>query len=370
LDMNPDNMLIYFNRGLVKADIGDNLGAIADYTTAIEIYPDFAKAYLARSSAKRDINDLEGSIEDRNQGLIIIDKYKRMKNEGAMAAFVDTTENFQRLIDLNSREKIVEEIIKGRVQDKFVTIKLARDFHISHLSIDSLRAGKMQYYDQELMNYNQKHNYSPAFTFSNKQYPFSKNLVDQQIKNAELEIKSGNSEAYFFKGSYELSNKKYNNAVASFNACIDKNKNFAYAYFSRANAIVDMTDYIQSIGVNEDTNLRLKDDNKSKNSEIIVDYSSAIKDYNKAIELNPDFIFAYFNRANTYAKSKQFDKAIADYNKAIELDNRLREAFYNRGLVYLYNNDKTSAYGDLSKAGELGLLDAYNVIKRYCNKEK
>lgn len=102
LDMNPDNMLIYFNRGLVKADIGDNLGAIEDYTTAIKIYPDFAKAYLARSSAKRDLNDMDGSIQDRNQGLIIIDKYKRMKNEGAMAAFVDTTENFQRLIDLNS----------------------------------------------------------------------------------------------------------------------------------------------------------------------------------------------------------------------------------------------------------------------------
>ena len=81
-------------------------------------------------------------------------------------------------------------------------------------------------------------------------------------------------------------------------------------------------------------------------------------------------IFAYFNRGNTYAKSKQLDKAIADYNKAIELDSRFKEAYYNRGLVYLYNNDKTSAYGDLSKAGELGLLDAYNVIKRYCNKEK
>jgi len=238
------------------------------------------------------------------------------------------------------------------------------------LSIDSLRAGRMQYYDQELMNYNQKHNYSPAFTYSNKNHSFSKNLIDQQIKNANLEIKSGNSEAYFFKGTYELSKKKFNNAIASFNACIEKNKDFVYAYFNRANAIVDMTDYIQSIGVNDDTNLSLNADNKGKDNEIIVDYSSAIADYNKAIKLDSDLIFAYFNRGNTYAKSKQLDKAIADYNKAIELDSRFKEAYYNRGLVYLYNNDKTSAYGDLSKAGELGLLDAYNVIKRYCNKEK
>ena len=131
-----------------------------------------------------------------------------------------------------------------------------------------------------------------------------------------------------------------------------------------------MTDYIQSIGVNNDTNLRLNDDNKSKNHEIIVDYGSAITDYSKAIELNKNFVFAYFNRGNAYAKSKQFDKAISDYTKALELDRGLKEAYFNRGLVYLYNNDKTSAYGDLSKAGELGLLDAYNVIKRYCNKEK
>lgn len=370
LDMNPDNMLIYFNRGLVKADIGDNLGAIEDYTTAIKIYPDFAKAYLARSSAKRDLNDMDGSIQDRNQGLIIIDKYKRMKNEGAMAAFVDTTENFQRLIDLNSREKIVEEIIKGRVQDKFIAIKLEADFHISHLSIDSLRAGRMQYYDQDLMNYNQKLNYSPAFTYSNKHILLPQALMHQKINNAVSQVNAGKNEAYFYKGTYELNQKKFNSAIASFNACIEKNKDFAYAYFNRANAIVDMTDYIQSIGVNENANLSLSDDKKGKKSEIIVDYSSAIEDYTKAIKLDPNLIFAYYNRANIYAKSKQFDKAIADYGKAIKLDSRLKEAYYNRGLVYLYNNDKTSAYGDLSKAGELGLLNAYNVIKRYCNKER
>ena len=42
----------------------------------------------------------------------------------------------------------------------------------------------------------------------------------------------------------------------------------------------------------------------------------------------------------------------------------MAEAYYNRGLLYYSQGDKKSAAKDLSKAGELGLYDAYSVIKR------
>jgi len=52
----------------------------------------------------------------------------------------------------------------------------------------------------------------------------------------------------------------------------------------------------------------------SENSEI------AIKIYDKAIELNPNFAEAYYNRGNAYSDLKQYERAIEDYNKAIELN--------------------------------------------------
>ena len=40
----------------------------------------------------------------------------------------------------------------------------------------------------------------------------------------------------------------------------------------------------------------------------------------KVINLAPDFVYAYYNRANVSAMLKDYRSAIADYNKAIELN--------------------------------------------------
>jgi hypothetical protein len=42
------------------------------------------------------------------------------------------------------------------------------------------------------------------------------------------------------------------------------------------------------------------------------------------------------------------------------------DAYFNRGLVLIYLKDKEKGCIDLSRAGELGVQDAYSVIKKYC----
>ena len=48
-------------------------------------------------------------------------------------------------------------------------------------------------------------------------------------------------------------------------------------------------------------------------------YNEAIKDYNQAIELNPQDAKAYNNRGNAKAHLKQRNEAIKDYKKAKKL---------------------------------------------------
>ena len=62
---------------------------------------------------------------------------------------------------------------------------------------------------------------------------------------------------------------------------------------------------------------------------------------------------------------QEFNKAIDDYTNAINLEPHLAEAYYNRALTLLYLNEKELAMRDLSKAGELGINEAYVVIKRF-----
>ena len=45
------------------------------------------------------------------------------------------------------------------------------------------------------------------------------------------------------------------------------------------------------------------------------DYTGAITDYNKAIQLKPDYAAAYNNRGAAKSKLEDYRGAIADYNK-------------------------------------------------------
>ena len=62
--------------------------------------------------------------------------------------------------------------------------------------------------------------------------------------------------------------------------------------------------------------------------------------------------------------------AIGSYNKALELYPMMGDAYYNRGLVLIYLKDKEKGCIDLSRAGELGVGEAYSIIKRYCEEAK
>jgi hypothetical protein len=43
----------------------------------------------------------------------------------------------------------------------------------------------------------------------------------------------------------------------------------------------------------------------------------------------------------------------------------LAEAYYNRGLCHLFLKHESEAVKDMSKAGELGVYQAYSLIKKY-----
>ncbi len=58
-----------------------------------------------------------------------------------------------------------------------------------------------------------------------------------------------------------------------------------------------------------------------------IDYEEILKEYEKIIRINPDFIYAYYNRAEIFSLEKDYRAAIADYSKAIELEPQFAEAY-------------------------------------------
>ncbi|MBA4719368.1 MAG: AAA family ATPase, partial [Nitrosopumilus sp.] len=79
----------------------------------------------------------------------------------------------------------------------------------------------------------------------------------------------------------------------------------------------------------------------------------AIQDFNQAIELNSDFAGAFNNRGVAYDKKEEFDRAIKDYNQAIKLNSEYANAFHNRGLAYRKIGKEKEAIQDFKKADKL-----------------
>jgi tetratricopeptide (TPR) repeat protein len=71
---NHDTAEEYFKKGTTKYDAKDFLGAIQDYTKAVEINPNLSEVYSARAAAKIKNKDYNGAIQDCNKILELDDK--------------------------------------------------------------------------------------------------------------------------------------------------------------------------------------------------------------------------------------------------------------------------------------------------------
>ena len=60
----------------------------------------------------------------------------------------------------------------------------------------------------------------------------------------------------------------------------------------------------------------------------------AIEILTKALQINPNYAIAYYNRGLTYDNLSKYSSALADYTKAIQINPNYADAYYNRGNTY------------------------------------
>ena len=192
----------------------------------------------------------------------------------------------------------------------------------------------------------------------------------EAINSITLKLTNNEKDAdvYFNRALEYALVQDFNSAIEDLNKAIEIRPNFMLAYFSRANIRYKLLDYNKSTsGQSADAIDILKEKNKkfAIEKQLLFDAEMIIHDYDKVIEQNPDFEFAYFNKANILCTQKDFRAAIANYSKAIQIDGDFAEAYFNRGLTYLFIGEDAKGLADLSKSGELGVYKVYNLIQRF-----
>ena len=73
------------------------------------------------------------------------------------------------------------------------------------------------------------------------------------------------------------------------------------------------------------------------------DLDKALEEYQKALQLNPNYTQVYTNVGTVYIEKKEYDKAIQQFKRVIELNYWDRKAHYNLGLAYLYKGEVEKA---------------------------
>ena len=105
------------NAGVAKAESGNLKGAIADWTKAIELYPQYAFAYYNRGKAKRHLDDYEGAISDYSKAISLDPNFSRAyTNRGVILDVVGDVKgackDWKKAVDLGDTSPI--EWIRNR----------------------------------------------------------------------------------------------------------------------------------------------------------------------------------------------------------------------------------------------------------------
>jgi lipoprotein NlpI len=75
-----------------------------------------------------------------------------------------------------------------------------------------------------------------------------------------------------------------------------------------------------------------------------------LKDFDKAVALDPRFASGYYGRGVVMTYKNELDRAINEFNRSIELDPRYALAYGNRGVALLQMGKDAEAEKDFERA--------------------
>lgn len=415
IEADPTNYFSYYNRAILRDETGDYRGAIKDYSEVLKEYPNFLPGYYARSEARRKSNDRKGAEADFSYAMKLEEDMLAIRKNNAKGggqspddkntASADDADNqssddktrkesdkniqkFNRILvaDNNNVKSKYASAFRGRVQDKNVNVRIESPFVLTYYEKgDDIK--RNLFYNKTLQEFNRAGLSKKMLLVTNDEVALNSDQVNEHFASIDdyskqIENNPGNPLPYFGRALDFMLIQDFASSLEDLNRTISLSPKFTFAYFNRAVVRYKQIEYKQSEDV-ENTNTEslssvslkmVPDQNRSQlnlNAPILkqpdgraLEYELVVRDYDKVIELDPKSVYAFYNRANVRFAQKDYRAALADYNEAIRLEPEFAEAYYNRGLILVSQGETKKGIADLSKAGELGIVSAYNIIKR------
>ena len=94
-------------------------------------------------------------------------------------------------------------------------------------------------------------------------------------------------------------------------------------------------------------------------------YDQAIKYFSQAVQVNSNYVGAYYYRGLSYLAITQYDNAIADMSRALALNTNDSDAYYFRGFCYANEEQYARAVADMDSALSIKTNALYLLCRAY-----
>ncbi len=365
----PGDRLALYNRAVLHEKTGNYRAAIDDYTAVLKDYPNFMAGYESRARCRRKIGDNARALQDERKVTIaqLDEMYGQRKHPKRFTRKqkeqnIDEYENLVVEDESDNIAKFYASDYRGRVQNRQVDVApqplYVLTFHPA--------AGDVVFrkdFAAFVEHLNTSHLFSRKLYIASRPSAASEEEIHEiDAENRRLSAEIGTHAASpaqsFALAMLSASKRDYVSALSLLDQTLRQDSLFEAALFLRAG--------VKALQLEaQEASQGMQPQAAQTIDALRIRYKPLVSDLTKAISIDPNCAYIYYNRACVYQRMKLTDDALNDYDRAVSLQPDLAEAYYNRGLLYVELNDFTKANLDLSKAGELGLYSAYSLIKHF-----
>jgi tetratricopeptide (TPR) repeat protein len=155
--------------------------------------------------------------------------------------------------------------------------------------------------------------------------------------SSEIQKATTDPELYISRGNIYAAARAYNLAITDYTSAIEFNPEDSAPYIARAAAF-------RKLG---------KSAEAQADEQQAFEHDPKIRPYTEEINQNDNSFEAYYNRGDGYANVSAYNRAIADFNRAIQINPEYAPAYHRRGDIWLMMNDFDHAITDYTKAIEI-----------------
>ena len=331
------NEASYFETGIEHMMNGEYDKAISDFDRSIELNPDVPQVYEVRGRTYAIQSRYDKAISDFNRAIEIMDD-----EEAHIDGFNPHYHRGIAWTELNEYDRAMEDFNKAIALHPDPEAYLERGHVFSGL----------KKYNRALEDYEKAISLNPnadAYRYRGTAY-LNLGESEKALNDFQIVIRLDQEEpaAYLGAAKAYFDNKDFKKAIVEFTQGISLLPDYMEAnsgLFERLKQEKQMEVYDRAIDIMTELyrgrglcHLNLGE------------YQEAIKDFDAAINLNPDDADAYQGRGASYGQFKKHNQAVEDLDFAIRLNPNSANTFFTRGIVHFNKEDYDSGIRDFDRA--------------------